>query len=284
LAVYPALDIRLADAGMVLAAADDFAPRAVEEHPDAVTIFFSNPRDRDLACAALVHRFPRAVITSRDVDDEDWARRSQNALEPVTVGRLTVFPAASAVADRRAADGSAALPAGGQRALPLVIVPSMGFGTGHHPTTRLCLAALQQIDLGGAEVLDVGTGSGILALAARLLGAKGAIGVDSDPDALQSARENLAVNPGVDRVSFAEADLQVSGLPPAQIITANLTGALLAAAAPRLLAALLPGGSLIVSGLLAPERASVVAAFQPVVAVWEREESGWLALVLRPAS
>ena len=83
----------------------------------------------------------------------------------------------------------------------------MGFGTGHHATTRLCLELLQRIDVAGARVIDVGTGSGVLALAAWKLGAAGVTAVDNDPDALQNARDNIARNGGAGRIEVVQADL-----------------------------------------------------------------------------
>ncbi len=178
----------------------------------------------------------------------------------------------------------------------------MGFGTGHHATTRLCLAALQTLDLSQLSVLDVGTGSGVLAIAADRLGAARALGIDHDPDAVQAARENLALNPATRDVSFAVADLRTTPLPRAGVVTANLTGALLIETANDLLAAVDAGGTLIVSGLLAAERDDVVRAMTgPASAsaasrlrpdekgghdvphariVWEGEEDGWVGLAM----
>jgi len=155
----------------------------------------------------------------------------------------------------------------------------MGFGTGHHATTRLCLRALQELDLIGSSVLDVGTGSGILAIAARLLGAVEVLGIDDDRDAIQSAIENLERNPGVSQVRFEVKDLRAGLLPRVDVIMANLTGALLIRSADLLLQALAQHGSLIVSGLQSHERDDVVAAFGDARVVWEATEDEWVGLL-----
>jgi ribosomal protein L11 methyltransferase len=143
------------------------------------------------------------------------------------------------------------------------------------------LAALQAINVAGGLVIDVGTGSGILAIAARRLGARRAVGIDSDPDAIQAAVRNLALNPDAAPVEFRVADLTSTELPLADVVTANLTGALLVRAARALKGALKPRGILIASGLLTHERDVVVAAYAPPEIVWEQGEDEWIGLVLR---
>jgi ribosomal protein L11 methyltransferase len=255
---WPAIDVT-GDHDLILAAADDYSPAAVEERGDILRIFFSTPAARDRAAVAL------AGATSVDVDDEDWARRAQ-PLEPITVGRITVVPALPADPAHPALS-------------TIVIPPSMGFGTGHHATTRLCLAALQSLDLRDKFVLDIGTGSGLLAIAAVKLGAARALAVDDDADAIQAARDNLEFN-RVTNVELVVSDLMKDDLPTADIVLANLTGALLIRAAARLVKTVRPGGVLIVSGILANEGDDVRRALANLHVVTDVQEDEWLGITL----
>ena len=266
---YPALDVRSGSSDLLLAIVDDFGPTAVEEYDTSVRIFFQTPTDRDAAHRALAEHF---AVTAVDVSDEDWARRSQENLTPITVGRITIVPSPQVPSPQVPSP---------QVPYTIVIVPSMGFGTGHHATTRLCLAALQTIDLRDQVVLDIGTGSGVLAMAAERLGAARATGIDHDADAIQSARENLELNREIRSVSFDLADLAMARLPAADVVTANLTGTLLVRSSSAVLAAVRPGGTLILSGLLSHERDEVCAAFVPAAVVWEGEEDGWVGLAMK---
>jgi ribosomal protein L11 methyltransferase len=278
---YPAIDVRTDAADLLLAIVDDFRPSAVEERDRSVRIFFAETRDRDEAMAALLSRFDVAAV---DVSDEDWARRSQENLKPITVGRITIAPpwaARSAEAQSSAISHRPLAITHQPSVIEILILPSMGFGTGHHATTRLCLAALQTIDVAGCKVLDVGTGSGVLAIAAARLGAAQAIGIDCDADAIQSARENLDLNPEAPHVAFEMMDLANGTLPPADVVTANLTGALLVRSAPGLLAAVRQGGTLIVSGIQSHERDDVREAFAGAKVWWEQEEDGWVGIAVK---
>ncbi|MEQ1908558.1 MAG: 50S ribosomal protein L11 methyltransferase [Vicinamibacterales bacterium] len=280
---YPALDVRGVDSDIVLAVVDDFAPSAVEELPDGVSIFFATASRRDAASDAVAAQFPASVLSRREVDDEDWARRSQAALTPITVGRITVTPPwfAHSAHVSESGPGSSSAPSDG---LSIVITPSMGFGTGHHATTRLCLAALQTITLAGKTVLDVGTGSGVLAIAAARLGASETRGIDFDADAVASACENLEDNPEARNVVFETVDVRDATVLLADIVLANLTGASLVQAASTLRAAVAPGGRLVLSGILVHERDAVLAAFAPAEPCWSEDEAGWIGLILNPVA
>ncbi|HZP47362.1 MAG TPA: 50S ribosomal protein L11 methyltransferase [Vicinamibacterales bacterium] len=274
---YPALDIARADPDLLAAMLDDFSPTALEERDAVTRAFFATPEARDAARRSLVERYPVSAV---DVSDEDWARRSQENLQPVTIDRITIVPSAA-----QRASTTANAPATAAPPLHIVIEPSMGFGTGHHATTRLCLAALQHIDLRGKRVLDVGTGSGVLAIAASRLGAAAAAGIDVDADAIRCARENLAINPEAKGVRFDVADVAAAGghdlaARPADVVLANLTGALLVRAAAALRSATTADGVLIVSGLQSHEREEVVAALAPKTILWQHEEDSWVGLAM----
>jgi ribosomal protein L11 methyltransferase len=276
---FPALDVRGADAGLVLAIVDDYAPSAVDERADDdVTIFFNAAARRDAAADAIREALPHTVVAAHEVDDEDWARRSQENLTPITVGRITVAPPWSLPHPPTSTAQPATSNLEPPPALTIVITPSMGFGTGHHATTRLCLAALQNLEVSGRRVLDIGTGSGVLAIAAARLGAARVLGIDFDPDAVVSARENLDANPAASGVQFDVVDLRAANLPRADIVLANLTGAVLVQNAGLLASQVEDGGALIVSGLQSHERQEVVDAFAGATLAWSDEESGWVGL------
>ena len=258
----------------MLAVVDGFGPVAVDELADGARVFFATPETRNAALDALTAAHYKAVAL--EVEDGDWARKSQEGLRAITVGRIVVAPPWTAEA--RAARSA---PASHDQSLVVIVQPSMGFGTGHHATTRLCLAALQSLDLSGRTVLDVGTGSGVLAIAASLLGAVDAVGIDNDEDALQSARENLLWNPGVGPIAFQMGSLGAAPLAAADVVTANLTGVLLARQARALIQAVRPSGALIISGLMRDERNAVLDAFPGASVSWEGAEDEWVGLILR---
>jgi ribosomal protein L11 methyltransferase len=188
--------------------------------------------------------------TPLSVPDENWAERSQASITAVRVGRIVVTP-------------PWLTPSSDGGDVTIVIQPSMGFGTGHHASTRLCLALLQQVNLSGVSMLDVGTGSGVLAIAACRLGARTVDGVDCDADALAAAMENVGLNAAGRVVSMRVVDIARQ---PAtggyDILTANLTGGMLSRYASRLIAEVVPGGRLIVSGFQTAERDEVIHAIE----------------------
>ena len=263
---------------LLLAALDEARATAIQEFDDRWVAFFATAADRDEAAATLPGSVPGVARTEPvDVPDDDWARRSQRSLTPIRVGRIVVTPPWASAPEP-------GVDMAGERAITIVIQPSMGFGTGHHATTRLCLALLQRIDVAGKTVLDVGTGSGVLALAAHALGARVVVAVDDDADAIESARENLELNGVTEGIDLHLGDFR--GMPESgtgwDVVTANLTGGLLVRGADVLAAALAPGGTLIISGVTLDEEAGVLAAFaprlKPVARVAEEE---WIGSVLR---
>jgi ribosomal protein L11 methyltransferase len=271
--LWPALDIHPASE-LLQAALTDYEASAIDERsPDDWRVFFSTPAERDRAAAELGVVFPGLTIQAIDVPDENWAARSQASLRAVRVGRIIAAPPWDVP---HSTEHGATAAAGD---IVIVIQPSMGFGTGHHATTRLCLDALQRLDMAGRTVIDVGTGSAVLAIAASLLGASRAVGIDDDADAIASAQENLGLNPRSE-VALIAADFRAADLGPADIVIANLTGGLLVAAARTLQDLVARGGRLVLSGLMATEASDVLAAFPTWQLERRAQEDEWMCLTL----
>jgi ribosomal protein L11 methyltransferase len=284
---WPALEVsrltqvRSDGPDLLQAALVDYQVAAIAEStPDAWRVFFDSARERDRAATALGDQFQGLSIHPVDVPDEDWIARSQAELRAVRVGNIIVAPPwdvpqpGSLELDPAFGDPPSGEP------IIIVIRPSMGFGTAHHATTRLCLGALQRFDVQGRAVVDVGTGSGVLAIAASRLGAARVAAVDDDPDALQAAADNLALNRGA-AVTLHEGDVRSMGLDGFDMVIANLTGALLAAAALPLRSLGTAGADLVLSGLLEEEEASVLSAYAGCVVHNRSQEGEWLCVSLR---
>ena len=284
--VYPALDISWPappddeQVDRLLADVDHEALLGVEMGTGRVRLFFNDTVSRGRVAQHLTRAMPGADCAEVDVPDDDWAARSQASLPPVRVGRLMIVTEAGGDANL------AAFARDGVRHC-LSIVPSMGFGTGHHATTRLCLRLLQDVPIAGARVLDIGTGSGILAIAARMLGSGDVVAIDTDADALDAARENVERNGVVGRIDLRLADLtqlSTSSLGvPFDLVLANLTGALLVNSARTLAGLMRPSAHVIASGFMTEDEAAVRRAFEAggYGVVTRAIEDDWISLQLR---
>ena len=284
----PALIIRLPPAttpalrDRLVALLEDHDLLAIHEDdlatPRNWTAHFANVEARDAAAAALpgTRDLPPLQLDAVLIEDENWAQRTQADLPAVRVGRIIVAPPWDLPGAPEALPPTNAAPD-----IVVEIEPSRGFGTGHHQSTRLCLALLQTRELSGRTVIDVGTGSGVLAISAAKLGAAFVSAIDVDPDAIENARENVLRN-GVGRIVEAHVrDVIASPLPPADLVMANLTGTLLGRYASHLARALRPSGSLIAAGFTIDEKPAVAEAFTGLLELVESaEEDDWWAFVL----
>lgn len=268
----------------LVALLSDYDLVAVQEDDlDAPSVWiahFGSVAARDTAASAVRNEseFERLGLEPTTVEDEDWARRTQADLPAVKVGRVIVAPPW----DLPGAPELKVGPTGSTAADVLVVIePSRGFGTGHHQSTRLCLVLLQARDLSRARVLDVGTGSGVLAITAAKLGAPFVVAIDNDPDAIENTRENIAAN-GVDALVQAHVvDFTTTPVDPADLVTANLTGTLLSRHAGDLARLVRRGGTLIASGFNIEEKHFVEDALTSDFEIMETaEEEGWWGFAL----
>ena len=220
---------------------------------------------------------PIGDIRTRIVHEADWADAWKAFFPVLRVGRRIVI---RPTWRRHRA---------GPDDVVLALDPGMAFGTGLHPTTRLCLAAIESLadrdGLAGARVLDVGCGSGILAIAAVRLGAASALGVDTDPIAVEATAANARRNHLVRRIGTREGSVP-TGDAGFDVVLANLIAGLLVPLAPALRDELRPGGVLLASGIFIDRETDVRTAFEDAGLVVDRQtaEGDWVALEAhRPA-
>ncbi|MGR3907139.1 50S ribosomal protein L11 methyltransferase [Burkholderia sp. SR8] len=198
----------------------------------------------------------------REVEEQDWVRLTQSQFEPIPIGeRIWVVPSWHDAPD--------------PDALILELDPGLAFGTGSHPTTRLCMEWLEQSVKPGQSVLDYGCGSGILAILAQKCGANPVVGIDIDPQAVESARQNSERNHA--EVTYGLPDACPAG--EFDIVVANILSNPLKLMASMLASKVKPGGRIALSGVLARQADEVAAVYARYVdiSVW-REHEGWVCL------
>jgi ribosomal protein L11 methyltransferase len=265
-----------AQAPDVVAAFELTGPQAVliaeEPFEDEATVeaLYAQMPDGDLL-SKLAGREVRVIL----LPDQDWIKLSQKGLPPVRAGRFFVY----------GAHDKGKVPPG---VIPLRIEAGMAFGTGHHETTALCLAVLSDLAKRRrfANVLDLGCGTGLLAIGAAKLWRRRVLASDIDPVAVEITRENAAINGEAPWVRAVMADgltqPAIARRAPFDLIVANILAGPLTRLAPTIAGALAPGGVLVLSGLLHWHANLVVAFYRPhgLILRAVRRDGAWSALIL----
>ena len=225
----------------------------LDDEADAATL---------LSAAAAACGIPVPPFEAAPLADQDWVRKTQSQFDPIRIAEnLWIVPSWHVAPD--------------PRAIAIRLDPGLAFGTGSHPTTRLCLRWLTEAQLTGSHVLDYGCGSGILAIAARKLGASRVTATDIDPAALVATRDNAVANDCIVEVLAPDA---VGGT-RADVVVANILTNPLKVLAPALAGHLKPGGRLTLSGILDSQAEEVIAAYRPHLPLARfGSEEGWVCL------
>ena len=225
----------------------------------------------DVAVRLLAGLAPVSDLAERVLPEEQWRDAWKKHFKPLRIGRrVMVRPTWST---GKPADGEATI----------WLDPGMAFGTGHHPTTRMCIEQIERTMTPGARVLDVGFGSGILSIAAALLGASEVFGLDIDPAAVGVAEQNGRKNGVESRLTFAAGSLPSPRARPRSfdLTVANISAKVVSEIASELVASLKPGGVLIASGVLVENGDRVQRALSEAGAAVTHvaTEEGWATLV-----
>jgi ribosomal protein L11 methyltransferase len=250
--------------------------QAVEERPDGTLISFAldlpaaEALERDLAA---VHG-PGLPMAHREVPEVDWTTAWRTGLGKRRIGRFTIVPS---WLDHSAAPDE----------LAIIIDPEMAFGSGEHGSTRAALTLLDHYARKNDTILDLGTGSGILTIAARMLGASCAVGVDVDAESLVVAATNAERNGVAGQVTFLEGDAAqlVPLLAPADLIVSNILRLVNVALLPEIGGALRRGGVAIFSGMEGSEADSFRRSLRDAGFILDQEvmDEGWWAIAVRRA-
>ncbi|OFX14187.1 MAG: ribosomal protein L11 methyltransferase [Armatimonadetes bacterium RBG_16_58_9] len=235
---------------------------------DTLESRLANIRSRVRELPAFGLRLASDELVVKWVQDEDWADGWKKFFKCVRVGRVVVRPSWEEFVPR---PGD----------VVVGLDPGMAFGTGHHETTQMCLMALQERLRGGETVLDVGTGSGILSLAAARLGAARVVGSDVDPVAVEAARANVASEHLEGRIQILQADSPFVFDGEADIVVANIIADVIIAMAEELRSKVKMGGKLITSGVIEKRRQEVIWALEAagLRTVEIKRDCEWVAIV-----
>ena len=215
--------------------------------------------------------FGRLEISLDNLNEEDWSTAWKKYYTPTRVGRHLLVCPSWETCDRQEGD------------TVITLDPGMAFGTGTHHTTRLCMELLEDLVRPGCRVLDVGCGSGILAVTALLLGAGEAVGCDIDETAVKVARENAALNGVGERVSFHQGDLAEKVTGTFDIVTANIVADVIIRLCPEVGRFMGPGAAFVCSGIIDERREDVERALKEngLTPFDVREAGGWAAIASR---
>lgn len=236
---------------------------------DLLAYFTARPAlkaDLRSALAAL----PGVRIEPAHVPEVDWVERFREGFRPFTVSGFVVAPPWRIPA-----------PSDGQRRL-LVIDPGRAFGTGTHETTRLCLVCLEELAAGGplGRTLDLGAGTGILAVAASVLGAQPVVALDVDPEAIESVRQHARLNRAP--LFLVRGDgARALARRAFDLVLANLTAGLLCARREEIAGLCAPSGTLVLSGFLADDLPTIRDAYASAGSPETRVDGEWAALIVR---
>ncbi len=272
------------DAGELLSRLDDAAVQGAWEDEGVVHLYWAEDQwnDEKLASvqsvlADLVQPSRAIPLSVQRVPSQDWNEAWTRSVKPLRIGRLVIRPSWEPVVL-------------GPQDIEIVLDPKQAFGTGHHATTRMLLEWLQKDIRGGEQILDVGAGSAILAMAAVKLGAASAIGVEIDSVAVDCAREYVVqngLNDQIEIVCGTLADLPQGRGTTADLALANLDRQTVLDLADDLACSALRGASLMVSGILIEQQTEIVDRLSSLglVCLERREDEGWVALkFIRPES